>query len=109
MLITFTSKFSPDVVMFGNIASVLLNAMGQNETPPGILRGDSIKAAADKLRQYLQRIPDPDEEVVVDENEDEEEAPDEEEEQRVSLSLRAQPLLDMLDTAYKEKADVIWR
>ena len=42
MLITFTSKFSPDVVMFGNIASVLLNAMGQAEADDLGLEGGPL-------------------------------------------------------------------
>src|SRR5690606_40101612 len=108
MLITFTSKYSPDVAMFGNIATVLLQAMGQSPAPPGILRGESIKAAADRLRQYLQVIVDPDEQVVPEDEEDEQEEV-EEEEQRIGLGIRAQPLLDMLDTAYRENVDVIWR
>lgn len=107
MLITFTSKYSPDVLMFGDIASVLLKAMGQREMPPGALQGDDIKSAADQLRRYLQAIPNPDEQRVVDDEGDEQ--ADEKREQRVGLSIRAKPLLDMLDKAYKEDADVIWR
>lgn len=105
MLITFTSKYSPDVLMFGDIASVLLKAMGQRETPPGAISGDSVKFAADQLRRYLQAIPNPDKPIAVDD--DDEQA--EEQKQRVGLSIRAKPLLDMLDKAYKEQEDVIWR
>lgn len=108
MLITFTSKYSPDVLMLGDIASVLLKAMGQSETPPGVLQGENIKAAADRLRRYLQAIPDTGEKVVANDD-DEQEDKDEQEEPQVGLSIRAKPLLDMLDKAYKEKEDVIWR
>ena len=107
MLITFTSKYSPDLLMFGDIASQLLKAMGQSEKPPGALQGDNIKSAADRLRRYLQAIPNPDEQRVVDDEDDEQ--ADEKREQRVGLSIRAKPLLDMLDKAYKEKEDVMWR
>lgn len=107
MLITFTSKYSPDVLMFGDIASVLLKAMGQSERPPGALQGDDIKSAADRLRRYLQAIPNPDQHAGADDEDDEH--ADEKREQRIGLSIRAKPLLDMLDKAYKEEADVIWR
>lgn len=108
MLITFTSKYSPDVLMFGDIASVLLKAMGQSEIPPGALQEENIKVAAERLRHYLQALPDTDEKVTVDDEDDDPQA-DEQEERQVGLGIRAQPLLDMLDKAYKEKEDVIWR
>jgi len=108
MLITFTSKYSPDVLMFGDIASVLLKAMGQSEIPPGALQEENIKVAADRLRHYLQALPDTDKKVTADDEDDDPQA-DEQEERQVGLGIRAQPLLDMLDKAYKEKEDVIWR
>jgi len=107
MLITFTSKYSPDVLMFGDIASQLLKAMGQSEKPPGALQGDDVKSAADRLRGYLQAAPDLSEQVSADDEDDEEAA--EQRKQRIGLSIRAKPLLDMLDKACKEKEDVMWR
>lgn len=106
MLITFTSKYSPDVLMLGDIASVLLKAMGQSEMPPGALQGEDIKTAADRLRHYLRALPDTDEKVMADDDDEEE---SEQEEPQIGMSIRAKPLLDMLDKAYKEKEDVIWR
>src|SRR5690606_15382090 len=108
MPITFSSKYSPDVLMLGDIASVLLKAMGQSEMPPGALQGENIKAAADRLRQHLRALPDTDQQVVADDEDDDAQA-DEQEERPVGLSIRARPLLDMLDKAYKEKEDVMWR
>ncbi len=105
MLITFTSKYSPDVLMFGDVASVLLKAMGQSETPPGALQGDNIKLAADQLRRYLQAIPNPGKPEAADDDDEQ----GDKQEQQVGLSIRAKPLLDMLDKAYKEQENVIWR
>ncbi len=107
MLITFTSKVHPDVVMFGDVAMALLRAMGQSEQPPGILRGDEIRIAADKLRAYVdaapkQKSPDDD---AADKTEEERK----EERNRVGLRTRALPLLDLLDASYHRDADVIWR
>jgi hypothetical protein len=107
MLITFTSKVHPDVVMFGDIATRLLRAMDQSEQPPGILRGDDIRIAADKLRAYVDAVP-------------KEKAPDEDEgnktedelkqqRNRVGLRTRALPLLELLDASYNREVDVIWR
>lgn len=107
MLITFTSKVHPDVVMFGDIATVLLRAMDQSEQPPGILRGDEIRIAADKLRAYVDAAPkqkSPDEDAG---NKTEEES--KEQRNRVGLRTRALPLLDLLDASYHREADVIWR
>jgi hypothetical protein len=108
MLITFTSKVHADVVMFGDIATVLLRAMGESTQPPGILRGDAIRVAAERLREHLGTVPKdkpfPEEE---DKNKSEEER--QEARNRVGLRIRAQPLLDLLDASYRKDADVIWR
>ena len=53
MLITFTSESGADVVMFGEVARQFLRIMGEPDHPPGILRGDNIRQAADKLRSWL--------------------------------------------------------
>lgn len=107
MLITFTSKVHPDVVMFGDVAARLLRAMGQNEQPPGILRGEDIRIAAEKLRAYVDAAP-------AEQAQDEDDANKTEEERqaqrnRVGLRIRALPLLDLLDKSYAREADVIWR
>ena len=68
MLITFSSKYGPDVLMLGDIASVLLKAMGQSEIPPGALPEENIKATADRLRHYLRALPNTDEKVVADDD-----------------------------------------
>lgn len=109
MLITFTSKVHPDVVMFGDIATVLLRAMGQSEQPPGILRGDEIRLAADRLRAYVDHAPA--ENAAVDEEDNNSKSDEERRERRnrVGLRTRALPLLDLLDASYRREADVIWR
>lgn len=111
MLVTFNSKHSPDVLMFGNVATVLLQAMGASSTPPGILRGESIKVAAEKLRHYLQALPEDSkqEPVNTDADEDYENEDSGDKPEPVSMDQRALPLLEMLDAAYKNDDDVIWR
>jgi hypothetical protein len=108
MLITFTTKAHPDVVMFGDIAGILLKAMGENEQPPGILRGDNIKLAADKLRSHLQMLP----AETISPSEDKGNKQEEEIKEQlnyVGLKKRALPLLDLMDAAYRKNHEVIWR
>lgn len=107
MIITFTTKVHPDVVMFGDIAALLLKAMGESEQPPGILRGENIKAAADKLRAHLQMLPPERAQVVDERNKSEDEI--KEQLNYVGLRKRALPLLDLMDAAYRKDSDVIWR
>ncbi|MGV3592454.1 MAG: DUF1840 family protein [Gammaproteobacteria bacterium] len=107
MLITFTSKVHPDVVMFGDVATVLLRAMGQSEQPPGILRGDEIRLAADKLRAYVDHAAP--EKAGEEEDNSKSEEERRERRNRVGLRTRALPLLDLLDASYHREADVIWR
>lgn len=75
-----------------------------SEALPGALQEENIKAAADRLRHYLKALPVTDKKVLADDEEEEEQ-----EEPQVGLAIRVKPLLDMLDKAYKEKEDVIWR
>ena len=107
MLITFTSKVHPDVVMFGDVATVLLRAMGQSEQPPGILRGDEIRLAAEKLREYVDAAQRQQSPAEDDGNKTDEER--KEQRNRVGLRTRVLPLLDLLDASYHRDADVIWR
>jgi hypothetical protein len=108
MLITFTSKVYPDVVMFGEVAMRLLKAMGQSEQPPGILRGGDIREAAERLREYLGTVP---KDTAFPEEEDKNKTEEENKEarNRVGLRIRAQPLLELLEASYHREADVIWR
>jgi hypothetical protein len=113
MLITFTSKVYPDVVMFGDVATILLHAMdlhalGLSEHPPGVLRGENIRLASDKLRDYLGTVP---REKPVGEDADGNKSDDERRESRnrVGLRTRAQPLLELMDASYRKNADVIFR
>jgi hypothetical protein len=108
MIITFKTKVYPDVVLFGDIAAQLLNAMGEKPEPPGILRGENIKTASDKLRAHLQMLPPEAQQPVNDAaNKSEEEI--KEQLNYVGLRKRALPLLELMDAAYRKDSDVIWR
>jgi len=108
MLVVFTSKVHADVVMFGDLAGRFLRIMGENELPPGILRGERIKIAADKLRAWLDELP---AEPELEEDSSKHAAEDTEKERRnrVGLKIRALPLLELMDASYRKECDVIWR
>jgi hypothetical protein len=107
MLITFSTKVSADITMFGDVAVELLKLMGQTGAVPGALLGPDIPPALEKLRHGIAAIgarpagnppPDP-----LEEDEAENRAA------FVSLRQRAVPLMQLLDAAARENADVIWR
>lgn len=108
MLITFSNSVSPDVVLFGDVATIFLRVMGESEQPPGILRGENIKLAGDRLRAWLEQVP---ESPATDEDGNGEPGDDEARERRnrVGLRQRAHPLLELMQAAYQKHSDVIWR
>lgn len=108
MIVTFSSDVSADVVMFGEVATIFLHAMGEKEQPPGILRGENIRHAAERLRAFVGQVP---EEKTGDDGENGNATPDEmhERKNRVGLKKRAFPLLELLDKSYRKSSDVIWR
>ena len=53
MLVTFRSKASADVVMFGDMAIKLLALMGHAGTVPGAILAEDVDAALSKLKQAI--------------------------------------------------------
>jgi len=109
MLIKFSSNASGSIIMFGEVAVQLLKAMGLTAHDEGAIKGDDIAQALVRLKSELMKsaaelpshpgsIDDEDEQDTV-----------------VGLSVRAVPLLEMLDLAQKQfeegKADtfVMWQ
>ena len=108
MLLTFKSAASADVIMFGEVASRLLEILGRSpDDTKGILTVAQLdeavvrlRAAIDADKQQHARQPD-------DDQDDDEERP------RgmaapVSLAQRAYPLLEMLQYAQRDKVPVVW-
>lgn len=107
MLVTFSTKVSADITMFGEVAVELLKLMGQTGVIPGALLGPDIAPALQKLRHGVAAIgarpaasppPDPLERDDAEDNAS-----------FVSLRQRAFPLIQLLEAAKRESADVIWR
>ena len=110
MLITFTSEAGADVVMFGEVARQFLRIMGEPDHPPGILRGNNIRLAADKLRAWLdEHSPQPMETNPATDEKLDKEDDELQQQKRINAKTRALPLLELMEAAYREQEDVIWR
>jgi hypothetical protein len=100
MLIKFDSKVGT-LTMFGDAAVQLLKLMGHSGTVPSAILAADIPAAVERLRRALEQgasLPP---------------APADEEDRRegrspVSLRQRAHPLIELLERAAKNGADVMW-
>lgn len=50
MIITFKSKASSDVIMFGDVAKQMLRIMGKREDVPGIVTVEQLPEAVARLK-----------------------------------------------------------
>ena len=98
MLVRFDSK-AGTITMFGDVAVTLLRMMGQSGSIPGAILAQDIPAALQRLRQALSGERDP--AAAKKGKDDEGETP-------VGLQQRAFPLIELLERAAKQHADVIW-
>ena len=99
MLVRFNSKVGM-ITMFGDVATKLLRTMGQSGAVPGALLAPDIPAAVQRLREGVAR-----QQNDARPRDDEK---DGETQERVSLSQRAFPLIELLERAAKAGADVVW-
>lgn len=104
MLVTFVSSETGEILMFSEVARVLLGAMGKECTAKGAFVQDEMLAAAQRLRAAVKRGEMP--ELVVDDeggDGDRRQVP-------VGLGPRAWPLIEMLERSAKggKKANVVW-
>jgi hypothetical protein len=106
MLITFKCRAAPDLMMLENLAQYLLGIVGKHLSTRGVITHDELGAAISKLEQA----------IVVDKKEAAEheghfhegEEGYERHELPIGLAQRAFPFLDMLRSAQRENADVLW-
>lgn len=101
MLVTFTTDAYADITMFGDVAKLMLTMMGHSGSVPGAILAEDVPAALSRLSDAIEaQQAQPVAEVQSDD-------PDQEE--QVSLSHRALPLIELLQAAVREQADVMWR
>ena len=101
MIVTFTARHGPDIVMFGHIAKQLLRMMGHSGTVPGAIRPEDLPAMHAQLTAALARL-DP-------EDTGEGEPARGSGERSVPLRVRAGPLVALLETAMEHDDHVMWQ
>ncbi len=102
MLITFSCKAYANVTMFGDIGLTLLKMMGHSGSVPGAIRAEDVAEALAKLKAELELAAN----AQVDPSQVDEDGA--ELEPVISLSTRAQPLIELLSSATNKQCDVIW-
>ncbi len=100
MLVTFKTKRYSNITMFGDVATRLLKLMGHSGTVPGAITAEDVPAALARLRAGIEEHGG---EVAS--------APPRDEDDRqptVHLAQRALPLIELLESAVSNEADVMW-
>lgn len=100
MLVTFKTSAHGHITMFGDVAKNLLMLMGQSGNVPGALMAEDVAPALRQLQQGLNQHSEEDEPPSLDED-DNATAP-------VALSVRAKPLVELLEAAIADNESVLW-
>ncbi|MDX5406913.1 MAG: DUF1840 domain-containing protein [Chromatiaceae bacterium] len=107
MIVTFKTKASGDVTYTGDIALQLLNMMGRDDKVPSALYAEDVAAALEALRtglaNYAARR------QAESANDEDDTHQDTEQKRPIALSVRAQPLLQLLEKAAKKHCPVLWQ
>lgn len=105
MLVQFVSSETGEVLMYADVARVLLQAMGKETTARGAFLPEQMLPAAQALRDAVQRS-----EAAQPPAEEDEEEEGKKKEIVVGLRQRAWPLIDMLERTARSgpKANVVW-
>jgi hypothetical protein len=105
MLVTFRTKSYPNVTLFGDVALNLLEAMGHSGTVPSAIMAEDVPQALDRLRAAVaaHQAAGANPAESADGGED-----DESDQRAVSLAHRALPLIELLQSAAKNRCNVMW-
>lgn len=102
MIVTFKSKASGDVIMFGDAAHALMKIMGKDPDPQGIITPEQLPGAIAALK------------AVIDESHGQSNQHHDDDTdtpaiaKHVSLAQRAVPLLELLEWSQKKSTPVVW-
>jgi cyclopropane-fatty-acyl-phospholipid synthase len=102
MLYTFKSKNTADLIMLVPHARQLLQIIGQDTGPQGIILAEHIPAALQALQEAVAR------EAGAPVVQDTAENPLPEPQEQVTLRQRTQPFIDMLRRNHSAGHDVLW-
>lgn len=101
MLVKFTTKSYPDIVMFGDIAKKLIIMSGHSGTVPSVIMAEDVAVYRERLIKALAGI---DESLISDNKQT-----TNDDEPVISLKQRAQPLIKLFDAAIENKDTVSWK
>jgi len=109
MFVKFSTRYG-QLLMHGEPAVALVRLGGHSGTVPSAVLAADLPAFATKLRAGLELhgddlSPAPTTTAEAGRGEDEDEEP---RERPIKLRLRAVPLLDMIETAVRQKSDLVW-
>jgi hypothetical protein len=107
VLVTFRTKAYADITMFGDVAVRLLGLMGHSGVVPSAIAAEDVPEALRRLRAAVgsQSAADVDTDFG---NGGQNDDIDESGRVRVSLRLRALPLIELLEAAARENVAVTW-
>lgn len=106
-MIIFKSAATADLMMFGDVATRLLELMGKESTEKGIITSKQLPDAIARLEGFMVSDRERHRDQVLASGVAEI-GGDGDEEPGVSLTHRALPLLEMLQVSLKENKPVVW-
>ncbi len=106
-MITFKSAATADMIMFGDVATRLLELMGKEATEKGIITPEQLPDAIARLEAVMVSERERHRDQVLASGVSETGGNDNEQ-PGVSLTHRALPLLEMLQVSLKENQPVVW-
>lgn len=108
MIVTFQSKASGDVIMFGDVAHRLMQIMGKDVTPKGIVTVEQLPDAIARLRAAMVQDREQHARTLAEADATGEEARPEPAQPAISLTQRAVPLLELLEYSLRKRVPVVW-
>lgn len=109
MIVTFKSKASGDLIYFKDVALKLLNLMGRDEKIPSALYAEDVVTALTQLQQGLDAIAQTErEKAAANDAAQADKNQSDTGKAYISLTVRAQPLVEMLEKAQKKQCSVQW-
>ena len=108
MIVIFQSQAVGDVIMFGDVAYRMMEVMGKEAGPKGIVTVEQLPDAIARLRAALAADKAQHAELAAKDMPELEKAPDGNERPRVSLTQRAIPLIELLELSLKKQVPVVW-
>ncbi|GLS82990.1 DUF1840 domain-containing protein [Paraferrimonas haliotis] len=94
-MITFSSKYHADIMMFDEVGRQLLKMANLSATVPGALKPEQVLQAKQALTDGLAHL--------------NEELDGSDEQPSIGLSTRALPLLQLMDSALANDEYVMWK